>query len=184
MSATPCLHICSCSDRNSTRLSLLHPLCLISPQVVVTLREWGHQKAEKHTGVLSNCFIIMIAMFYQNWFTSHTHPPTHNVHTCTGSVRTEGFLSQWPPGCFRKCECKGFRFDFVRLSQPSVSCQEHKLLNMQIFLYVNHIVLDIVPPPAGGSHNLSDNNQDLHIVHYFILWHRFHIIFYTTYQII
>lgn len=25
MSATPCLHICSCSDRNNTRPSLLHP---------------------------------------------------------------------------------------------------------------------------------------------------------------
>lgn len=62
MSATPCLHICSCSDRKNIRPSLLRPY-LGSYFIAGNTVDRDHQSLQREkSGILSGCFISMIAM--------------------------------------------------------------------------------------------------------------------------
>lgn len=77
MSATPCLHICSCSDRNNTRPSLLHPYLgsyLIAGTVIIT--PWGQRSwalAERNRRVFCQTALLawLLVLLSESVYITH-----------------------------------------------------------------------------------------------------------------
>lgn len=107
MSATPCLHICSCSDRNNTRPSLLHPYL----DTFFTVGDHYSMRTERngqevgHTALFDCRVGIIIVVLH------------HKVPTCT---EMSNYVSQsWAPSCFTVLVCEqtcGFKSDLRTLS--------------------------------------------------------------------